>query len=105
MRELKAWKIQVELQLGKKFKYLTTDNVLDICNESFNNYCMYYGITRHTTITYTLNKMTTWEDEQNPFGKGEVYVNKYKITWEILDKGFTYNISLYKKMSLYSAGL
>lgn len=53
LEKFKAWKTQVKLQSRKQIKYHIIDNGLEFYNESFNQYCMSYGITRHRTVTYT----------------------------------------------------
>lgn len=47
------WKVKVENQIGKKVKYLHTDNGLEFCNTEFDYLCNEYGIARHKTIPYT----------------------------------------------------
>lgn len=53
LKNFVAWKTQLELQLSKKVKYLRIDNGLEYCNEQFNKFCRYCGISRHKIVAYT----------------------------------------------------
>lgn len=57
------WKRQVENQIGKKIKFLKTDNGLEFCNTEFDNMCKKNGITRHKTIHYTLQQKYSSEKD------------------------------------------
>lgn len=47
------WKALVENQSGKVVKALRTDNGLEYCNTTFDNYCKQNGVMRHKTCPYT----------------------------------------------------
>ena len=47
------WLALVENQSGKRLKVLRTDNGLEYCNKSFDDYCKERGIVRHKTCPYT----------------------------------------------------
>lgn len=49
----KSRKTLVENQIGRKVKRLKIDNGLEFCNESFDIYCVVYGVTRHVATTST----------------------------------------------------
>ena len=49
----KSWKIMIEKQMGKKIKYLRTDNNLEFCSDEFNRLCKLEGIVRHLTVCHT----------------------------------------------------
>lgn len=47
------WLALVENQSGKTLKALRTDNGLEYCNKTFNDFCKAKGILRHKTCPYT----------------------------------------------------
>lgn len=55
--KFKNWESHIELHSGKKIKYLRTNNVLEYCNEGFNNFYKECGITRHRVWHTHLSKM------------------------------------------------
>nr|GEW27349.1 integrase, catalytic core [Tanacetum cinerariifolium] len=51
--KFKEWKTMVEKQIGKQVKTLRTDNGLEFCNASFDNFYKKEGIVRNHTVRHT----------------------------------------------------
>ena len=49
----KKWKAQVENQIGRKIKYLRTDNGLEYRDKEFIRFCELEDITHHFTVKRT----------------------------------------------------
>ena len=49
----KKWKAQVENQIGRKIKYLRTDNGLEYRDKEFIRFCELEGITHHFIVKGT----------------------------------------------------
>ena len=47
------WKKMVEVQVERKVKKLRIDNILEFCNQRFDQFCKDEGIVRHRTCSYT----------------------------------------------------
>ena len=47
------WKALVEIEKGKKFKCLRSDNGGEYCNKEFDRYCSEHGIRREKTVPRT----------------------------------------------------
>ncbi|KAD4178669.1 hypothetical protein E3N88_27260 [Mikania micrantha] len=51
--KFKEWKVLIENQTGRRIKKLRSENGLEFCNDSFNQFCKENGIARHLTVPGT----------------------------------------------------
>ena len=71
----KEYKTRVELESGKKIKYLRTDNGGEYTDGEFLAFCKQEGIQRQ--FTSSIHSSTKWSggaDEQNSYRKNKSYV-------------------------------
>jgi hypothetical protein len=47
------WKSLVENEIGKRLKWLKSDNGGEYCSKDFDDYCSYHGIHREKTVLGT----------------------------------------------------
>lgn len=54
--KFKEWHTEYENKLGAKLKHLRTDNGLEFVSGQFNDFCKQNGISRHKTVSHTLQQ-------------------------------------------------